>query len=279
MAGVKNLRAQFFENDDFNEDETIAELLTLCATSNRGQSANLDHKFKIENAVSLLESQSPIANPGDSELLNGQWDLVYASEALTRTSPFFWSFRKAFEGNSNPVPLLPGELSEAIFAITDGLPFYTVGKVQQTISGVGTFGNQTLESSVQVTIRLFDALIPPQDGFVTTTSTFEASPADPSKIALTVQTTEVKKSTFAQIPVLGQIVETTKFPTKDVIEQVRPGSSQVMMELTYLSQKLRISRNENGQVFVFARSGGMSQERDIFAEEELLEPVDDMNYT
>ena len=41
------------------------------------------------------------------------------------------------------------ELAESIFAITDGLPFYTVGRASQTISGVGTASAQ-LESSIQV---------------------------------------------------------------------------------------------------------------------------------
>lgn len=32
--------------------------------------------------------------------------------------------------------MLPGELSESIFAVTDGLPFYSVGRATQYISGV-----------------------------------------------------------------------------------------------------------------------------------------------
>jgi hypothetical protein len=36
-----------------------------------------------------------------------------------------------------PFPVLPGAMAEAFFAITDGLPFQSVGRVTQTFAGVG----------------------------------------------------------------------------------------------------------------------------------------------
>ena len=41
------------------------------------------------------------------------------------------AFRKALKGVEQPFPVLPGELSESFFAITDGLPFYSVGRATQ----------------------------------------------------------------------------------------------------------------------------------------------------
>jgi hypothetical protein len=158
------------------EQKAAMKLLKLAASTNRGQSATADQKYEIENAISDLEGSASIIlkmKMADNAVLNGKWNLVYASERETRSSPFFWAFRKALAGVQQPIPVLPAELSESFFAITDGLPFYTVGRATQTISGVGTPAAQ-LVSSVQVTIRVFDALLPQLDGHVTTTSDYAA---------------------------------------------------------------------------------------------------------
>ena len=138
------------------EHDALVRLLSLAASTNRGQSATLDQKYDIENAISDLEESASITrqmNMATSPLLNGKWALVYASERETRSSPFFWAFRKALKGVEQPFPVLPGELAESFFAITDGLPFYSVGRASQYISGVGT-AKATLVSSVQVNIHV-----------------------------------------------------------------------------------------------------------------------------
>ena len=133
---------------------TESKLLRLAACTNRGQSATLEQKYSIENAISDLEASASIVNQmnmASSSLLNGKWYLVFASERETRSSPFFWAFRKALAGVQQPLPVLPAELAESFFAITDGLPFYDVGRATQTISGVGT-SSAELVSSVQVCV-------------------------------------------------------------------------------------------------------------------------------
>jgi len=170
-----------------------------------------------------------------------------------------------------PFPVLPGELSESFFAITDGLPFYSVGRATQTIAGVGT-AKATLVSSVQVTIRIFDALVPALDGFVTTTS--EYRPTSSSAALLKVLTTQVRDSTLTQLPVVGEFVEGFKFPTSETLEQIRAGSSEVQVEHTYLSETVRIARNSNRQVFVYIKDepsdpfGGFDEEFGADASEE-----------
>jgi len=243
------------------------QLLRLAACTNRGQSATLDQKYDIENAISDLEFAGSIVNRvamAENPMLNGKWHLVYASERETRSSPFFWAFRKALKGVQQPIAVLPAELAESIFAITDGLPFYNVGRASQTISGVGTASAQ-LESSIQVTIRIFDALLPQLDGFVTTTSDYTSIGA--SQAQLNVRTTQVKDSTLTQLPVVGEFVQGFKFPTSEALEQVKVGSSEVQLEHTYLSPTLRIARNDNGQVFVYTKDTSASDPFGGFDEE------------
>eukprot|EP00470_Lotharella_oceanica_P001129 CAMPEP_0170176764 /NCGR_PEP_ID=MMETSP0040_2-20121228/9564_1 /TAXON_ID=641309 /ORGANISM="Lotharella oceanica, Strain CCMP622" /LENGTH=73 /DNA_ID=CAMNT_0010419185 /DNA_START=30 /DNA_END=248 /DNA_ORIENTATION=+ len=65
--------------------------------------------------------------------MNGLWKLIYASEDVTRASPFFWAFRKATSNLSQPIPAFPNKLSEAIFAITDGISLAKKGQAIQMI--------------------------------------------------------------------------------------------------------------------------------------------------
>jgi len=226
-----------------------AEVLKLCALSNRGQGATLAERDDIDAAIARLA-----ATPGgyDSSLLNGEWRLVYASEAVTRSSPFFWAFRKATKSAMQPLPLLPPDLSEALFAITDGIPFASVGRATQRISGMGAEGRGgSLVSSVEVALRVFDALLPPNVGYVTTSS--RLLDMGGGKVRLTVETTEVKDSTWGEIPVFGPAFEGVKFPSGDALERVKPGSSSVDMAVAYVSEEMRVTRNEEGQVFVHVR--------------------------
>jgi hypothetical protein len=79
-------------------------------------------------------SYTQLRNAVDEGVLDGQWSLVYCSEAAYRSSPFFAAFRKLTDG----IPALPGggALAESVFSITDGLPFYRIGSVQQTLKGM-----------------------------------------------------------------------------------------------------------------------------------------------
>jgi len=56
---------------------------------------------------------------------------------------------------------------------------------------------------IQVTLRVFDALLPQLDGFVTTTSGYKA--IGTCKAQLNVLTTQVKDSAFAQLPIVGEV--------------------------------------------------------------------------
>jgi hypothetical protein len=44
-----------------------------------------------------------------------------------------------------------------------------------------------------------------------------------------------------------------KFPTRETLEQIKGGSSEVQIEHTYLSDTMRVSRNSDGQVFVYTK--------------------------
>lgn len=120
-------------------DADVAALIQLCALTDRGQRCTERDKTRIGQYLSALEAAAP---PTDASLLNGRWRLLYASQAVYRSSPFFWAFRQASASQSTPVSVPSGgvqagdSLASAIFAITDAIPFYDLGPVHQTITGV-----------------------------------------------------------------------------------------------------------------------------------------------
>lgn len=119
-------------------DEAL--LLRLCALTDRGQRASPGQMAELRNIVARLELNAPAADATD---LNGEWSLLAAcGESCYRSSPFFWAFRQATASYTTPIaipnPNVPagGPLASAVLAITDAIPFYDIGSVRQTISGL-----------------------------------------------------------------------------------------------------------------------------------------------
>jgi len=114
-------------------------LLKLCAATDRGQRCTSSERARIASLVEAMEADAP---PADATMLNGNWRLLYAEGSAYRSSPFFWAFRQALAGSTTPVAIPGGGVQQgdavasAIYAITDGIPFYNIGAVFQIISGV-----------------------------------------------------------------------------------------------------------------------------------------------
>ena len=76
----------------------------------------------MEQLVQQLErAAAGIAAPARSTALNGCWALAYASEDLTRSSPFFWELRAALAEATQPLPGLPSQLTGAPGSPRDGV--------------------------------------------------------------------------------------------------------------------------------------------------------------
>jgi hypothetical protein len=103
-------------------DSLKADLVRTC---NRSSKPLLD---EVRAIVRELEDKAEMVGVGQasavSGLLAGEWELLYSPEDITRSSPFFWAFRKAFP-----------DQSDEIFAITDAIPapIKEVGPAFQTI--------------------------------------------------------------------------------------------------------------------------------------------------
>jgi len=223
-----------------------SKLLALCAATARGQAvANPSQASAIDTALAQLENSGlGYDSPAQSPALDGEWALVYASENPTRSSPFFWAFRELCRGVQQPVPGLPNDLSEALFRVTDGLPFASVGTATHTITGAGADLDDNpppavLTSRVQLSLRVMDAMVPPSVGFVTSVAHLEA--IGPNEAKVTLLHTSVKDSTWRALPFLSGM-DDVEFPAQQVFNGIRGGSATALIKTTYLSDQLRVTR-------------------------------------
>ena len=159
-------------------------------------------------------------------------ELIYSPEDITRSSPFFWAFRKAFP-----------EQSDQIFGITDAIPapIKEVGPAYQEIDLVTDTGKGSFVSKVKVATL---------GGLATSIMTTRATIVGVDGvdgIQLQIDTTKPEDSTAVEtlFGPFGSVVNENlpPFPSGKALEQVQPGSSTVTLVTTFCDEGLRISRN------------------------------------
>lgn len=216
------------------------ELLECAAATNRGQAGDDTLRGRCEASISALEAVNPTLEAGRSELLEGRWQLVYATEDPTRCSPFFWALRQRMRGVQDPNPLSRmmfggDDLLANTLAFTDGVPIKTVGLATQTL--------QAKELVNQVVVGVF----PTGQSKMTTTCSYKLDPADPAALLVTVEFTQVLGASLA-----ASLLDQISFPSGEALGD----SAQVKMLVTYLDDRLRIVRDAGrpSDCFVFARA-------------------------
>jgi len=223
------------------------DLIERCAAHDLGGG----YSAGIEDKVRELEALGEDAGFGQasslSGLLSGEWELVYAPDDVTRSSPFFWAFRRAFP-----------DASDQIFSITDAIPapLKVVGPATQTIDvdAAARPVTGTLVSRVRV------ATLGGAATSVMTTRCSVESADGLDGLRLRVETTKPEDSTVLRmLGPLGEMVSASAppFPSGDALERAAPGSSEVSMRTTYCDEGLRVSKNEFRleEVFVWKRVG------------------------
>lgn len=250
-------RESFTAEDSPEVTQLKLDLLRIAALTGRGQLATCAERNRVEDAIWELEMRTPIEETASSEALLGRWALVYASEDPTRSSPFFWAFRKATEALKAPFGLVEeGGIAATVFAITDSLPGKSVGEAVQTITaneikseveifaGASAGSDRKRKGDGPPTFASFRSVM---------TTTSEITDASGTTTKMRVAKTQVRKSALGRLlrPLVN--LDDMEFKTDSLLSPLREGSTEVSMTTTYLDGLLRVSRNEQGQVFVFAR--------------------------
>lgn len=206
--------------------------------------------IKIKNDRSIQLTIKQIENEAihiNTSYLYGKWLLVYTDDDITRSSPFFWAFRKACKDIAviDPLRILGTDsFPEAVFKITDSIPFKSIGKAVQTIT------ENQLISQVELSI----SNLPLQGkSLMTTTSFWKCLNSNKSNmLELTIEKTQVKESTISKL--LPFIDFDLAFPSGAALEAIKVDSSKVIMQNIYIDSELRISKNIlDDKYFVFKR--------------------------
>ncbi|KAG2433564.1 hypothetical protein HYH02_012681 [Chlamydomonas schloesseri] len=230
---ARSVQCQAAAFESLNTEDLIPtklELLKKVAGLNRGALASSNDKYEVSTYVDVLEEavQSSGA-PIDMNAVQGKWELIYSSVEQFRSSPFFWAFQEGLVQSR--------DIASQIFKFTDSLPGATIGAAYQTLS----FDTGKLISEVD--IEVFPAI----RGTVVTTSAVEADP--PRNLNVTVQTTRVANSNVLPF------VDNVSVPVQEIVEGIRgPGSTRVVVEITYVDSDMRIARTRpDGEIFVYRR--------------------------
>lgn len=178
-------------------------------------------------------------------------ELIFSPEDVTRSSPFFWAFRKAFPDNS-----------DQIFSITDAIPapLKEVGPAFQVIDLNTDTQTGRFVSRVKVA-----TLGGAATSIMTTRGTIIRCEGIDG-VRLKIDTTKPEGSTIVKsvFGPLGDIINENAppFPSGAALERIRPGSSEVVMRTSFCDDGLRVSRNDEkvDDVYVWRRRAFASYE-------------------
>jgi hypothetical protein len=254
-----------YDNDDNNHMQRYriemakSRLVQLCetqATTDQIRDAMIELEMAAAAAAAVITTGTAAGNRDDTganqvfwtnrkyDLMNGEWELLYTPVDDTRSSPFFWAFRKAFPNQSDP-----------IFRITDAIPtsIKQIGPVyQEIIAGTNIETASTTQPQLWSGTFVSRVKVATLGGIATSIMTTRASiigREGNDGMRLKIETTKPEQSTIIE-KLFGPLSATISdalppFPSGDTLEQIVPGSSEVVMCTTFCDETLRISKNND----------------------------------
>ena len=245
---------QMCNNIDSDKKKSVSSL-----TTNNIESVIYEIELLHSQQQQQQQQQQPtsISKTNSNLLTNGVWELIYTSTDITRSSPFFWAFRRAFSGDDN-------NTSDQIFDITDSIPapLKMVGPATQTID----MESKTLVSRVKIATLggIATSIMTTRCDILGSGSNGSGGGSDGSKddlLRIRVTSTKPEEATIVTKVLgsfLGEYINSSSppFPSGDVLDMVVPGSSEVVIKTTFCDEGLRITRNADRpkeDVFVWKR--------------------------
>jgi PAP_fibrillin len=239
-------------------DKALASLLQIAARTGRGELATPDDKKQAEQWIGILEANNPTPEPTKSPMINGKWELLYSSTQLFRSSPFFMAGRAVCTTDDQAQQYdWFCDMHRKALAISN------IGPVRQIVSPT------LLVSEFEVKVGAipffnFTPLTPfPYSGGLPFTidgaivSSADISPTNNGNAwELYMDTVQIRGS---NVPGLRRVLDGgLKLDSRQLasfLEQNVDGytTPRPIFETTYLSDTLRISRDQDGKVFVYQK--------------------------
>jgi PAP_fibrillin len=193
----------------------LQELLAVAAATCRGAFASDAQKTVVEDLVARLESANPTEAPVETDGIDGEWVLVYAS---------------GMKGERGTGKRVLGLVTR---------PVVQVGQVRQTLS----VDEGRLVSEVDVT------LFPEVSGVVKTTA--RVTPVGGERLEVGVEKTTIIGGSLGGRFDLGGL--SFDLPVEQIYSRIKGTSPETVIDTTYLDDKIRISRSKT-KLFVYARA-------------------------
>jgi hypothetical protein len=255
------------ETNDYNIKDSdilniLQSILITASSSDRGQFLTTDKKQKMEELIMKLESSSSafsssIPNPTTSPSIQGTWELLYSSTQLFRSSPFFMAGRAVCQTEEEAQRYdWFCDMHRAALAISE------IGTVRQIITDDRLISE--FEVHVGAVPFLSDVLpfVKYSGGLPFTITGAIVSSADITGVEdgkgweIFMDTVEIKGS---NIPLLRRILdEGLKLQSRGLgkfLESNIPSYSnpKPIFRTTFLTEDIRISRDQDGKVFVYGK--------------------------
>jgi len=237
-------------------DKTLASLLRIAASTGRGEFARADQKETAAELIATLEANNPTPEPTNSPMINGRWELVYSSTQLFRSSPFFMAGRAVCSTQDQA-----DQYDWFCDMHRKALAISNIGTVRQVISptlmvsefevkvGAVPFLNDFTPFSYSGGLPLtIDGSIVSQADITPT--------ADGKSWELLMDTVQIKGSNIPGLrTILDNGLQLQSRGLGSFLENNLDGytNPRPIFETTYLSDAIRISRDQDGKIFVYAK--------------------------
>jgi hypothetical protein len=249
--------------------QPFQSLLLATSSTDRGQYASKAQEVQIESIITNIEASyaAPEETPTVLPSIYGTWELIYSNTQLFRSSPFFMAGRAVCKSPEEAKQYdWFCDMHRAALAVSN------IGKVRQIIT---KDGRMISEFEVRVGSVPFLSDFTPlkySGGWPVTIDGAIVSSADATPTAdgvgweLLMDTVEIKGS---NIPLLRQILDNgnLKLESRSLgsfLEENVAGytNPRPIFSTTYLDKDIRISRDQDGKIFVYKKESDTTEPTD-----------------
>ena len=240
-----------------SKEEIKKEIYKISAFTDRGQRLNKliapiyeEELLKMELLVNSLGTYKKEIN---KEALSGDWELIFASVELFRSSPFFLSIEKALNNKiKSDLFFKLHQLQVGSFGLS------TIGRITQSID----FSKKEIISNFDTTI--FGLTVFPLFGWFKILPTFGGRVItladniflEEERITMTLQKTKVTEvKGLNKIPLFSNLLMDRWFPVNDIWKLLPWNNEEpsCFISIIYVDEDLRITRDTYGSLFIYIR--------------------------
>ena len=234
-----------------------ALIYQIAAVTDRGQRLNAMiapmYRNKMVEMNKLVENILPLSDEINQSSIEGEWELIYSSVELFRSSPFFLAIEKALDDKSK---------SDLFFKLhllqVGSFGLSTVGRVGQSLNFnkgemISTF-DTTIFGLTTIPILGWFKLLPTFGGRVITSAT--SLQLKDNILSMELEKTKVSEiDGLGKIPFFESILMERWYPVKTVWKLLPWNKENPNCELRviYVDKNLRITRDMYGALFVYIR--------------------------